>query len=418
MHSRSRIGAENSEVGSKKPNLCVLLYSGGLDTSCMLRWIRENYGYDLITLTMDVGQRSKDFQRVKDKALGLGAKEAIVVDAKKEFADGYVSKAIKANALYQGEYPLSTAIARPLKAKWAVKIAEETGADAVAHGCSGKGNDQVRFDVTISTLNPALTIIAPVREWGMTRDEEIEYVKREGIPLSMDASSRYSIDENLWGRSCECGDLEHPEKEPPPDALGWVTPPGIAPDTPEYVDLEFIEGLPVALNGKNMELWELVVELNGIAGRHGVGVIDHMEDRIVGLKSRELYECPAATVILKAHRDLEKYVCTRHENSFKPLVDQRWTEMAYYGLWVDPLMDALEAFIDEVNEKVEGSVKVKLFKGKALVVGRNSPKALYDLKLATYKGDQTFDQEASKGFTELWGLQSRMANHIRKRRMG
>ncbi len=417
MNRKSRNGALSSKGGAEEPSLCVLLYSGGLDTSCMLRWILENYSCDLITLTLDVGQRSKDFLEVKRKALKLGAKEAVVVDAKKEFADGYIGKAIKANALYQGEYPLSTAIARPLKAKWAVKIAEEKGADAVAHGCSGKGNDQVRFDVTISTLNPDLAIIAPVREWGMTRDEEIEYAKKEGIPLSLDTSSCYSIDENLWGRSCECGDLELPEKEIPVDALGWITPPWKAPNTPEYVELDFVEGLPAALNGKEMDLWELIVELNDIAGGHGVGIIDHMEDRIVGLKTRELYECPAATVILKAHRDLEKYVCTRHENSFKPMIDQKWTEMAYYGLWVDPLMDALEAFIERMNEKVEGSVKVKLFKGNALVVGRDSPRALYDLKLATYEKDQTFNQEASKGFIELWGLQSRMANRIRKRRM-
>ena len=390
----------------------VLLYSGGLDTSVMLKWIQEKYGCELITVTLDVGQTGKDLEKVKQKALNLGAKKAFVIDAKKEFADEYVTKAIKANALYEDAYPVSTSIARPLQAKWAVKIAEQEGADTIAHGCSGKGNDQVRFDVTIQTLNPKMKIIAPVREWNMTRDEEIKYAKENNIPIPNDYDKPYSTDENLWGKSSECGIIEYPEKEVPEDVLSWVVSPEKAPDKPEYVIIEFEKGIPVGFNGKKMELWKLIKELNEIGGKHGVGIIDHMEDRIVGLKSREYYECPAAMLILKAHKDIEKYISTIHVNTFKPMIDQKWTYLAYAGLWVDPLRKALEAFIDKVNEKVSGTVKVKLYKGHAQVVGRDSPYALYNLKLATYEKGQTFNQGASPGFIELWGLQSKIASNI------
>jgi len=393
---------------------CVLLFSGGLDTSVMLKWIQENYGCGLITLTLDVGQTTKDFKEIKNKALKLGAKKAFIIDVKKEFADEYVAKAIKANALYEDAYPVSTTIARPLQAKWAVKIAEEEGADAIAHGCSGKGNDQVRFDVAITTLNPKLKIIAPVREWNMPRDEEIKYAQENGIPIPNDYDNPYSIDENLWGRSSECGIIEHPEKEVPKEVLVWVTDPENAPNKPEYITLEFEKGIPVTLNGKKMELWQLIMKLNKIAGKHGVGMIDHMEDRIIGLKSREFYECPASTVILKAHKDLEKFVSTIHENHFKPMIDQKWTYLAYAGLWFDPLMQALEAFIDKMNEKVTGTVKLKLFKGTAHVVGRKSKYALYDLNLATYDKGHIFNQAASPGFIELFGLQTKMANQVKK----
>ena len=401
-------------VKEKKIKKAVLLYSGGLDTSVLLKWIQEKYACELITVTLDVGQTSKDFSKIKEKALKLGAKKSFIIDVKKEFSDNYVAKAIKANALYEDAYPVSTAIARPLQAKWAVKIAEQEGADAIVHGCSGKGNDQVRFDITITALNPNLKIIAPIREWNITRDEAIEYANGNGIEIPNDHDNPYSIDENLWGRSSECGIIEHPEKEVPKEVLKWVTDPEDAPGKPEYVTLEFAKGIPVALNGKKTELWKLILKLNKIAGKHGVGIIDHTEDRIIGLKSREFYECPAATVILKAHKDLEKFVSTIHENHFKPLIDQKWAFMAYSGLWIDPLMHELESFIDKMNEKVTGTVKLKLFKGSAYVVGRKSNHALYDLKLATYDKGHTFNQASSPGFIDLWGLHSKIFSFVHK----
>jgi len=392
----------------------VLLYSGGLDTSVMLKWIQDVYKVKLITLTADLGQPC-DLEAIKEKALKFGALKAYVVDLKKEFADEYVAKAIKANALYEGKYPLSTSIARYLIAKKAVEIAGEEGADACAHGCTGKGNDQVRFDVTFTTLNPKLKVIAPVREWGMTRDKEMEYAKKHGIPVPNTLKSPYSVDENLWGRSSECGVIEQPDKEVPKEVLQLVTPPEEAPDKPEYVILGFEKGIPVALNGQKMELYKLIMALNKIGGKHGIGIIDHMEDRVVGLKSREYYECPGAVIILDAHKDLEKYVSTIHENLFKEMVDSKWTQMAYSGLWFDPLMDALNAFIDTVNQKVTGEVTVKLYKGSANVVARDSKNAIYDLKLASYNTGQTFNQTASPGFIELWGLQTKIAYQIKKK---
>lgn len=397
---------------SSKVKKTVLLYSGGLDTSVMLKWIQEKYNCELITVTLDIGQRDKNFEQVKEKALKLGAKKTFVIDAKKEFADNYVAKAIKANALYEDAYPVSTSIARPLMAEHAIKIAKQEGADAIAHGCSGKGNDQVRFDLTIQTLAPGMKIIAPVREWDMTRDKEIEYAEKNNIPIPVTMNSPYSVDENLWGKSSECGVIEFPDKEVPKEVLTWIVSQEDAPDKPEYVTTKFEKGIPVALNGEKMELWQLIDKLNEIGGKHGVGIIDHMEDRIVGLKSREFYESPAAVIILKAHKDLEKFVCTIHENHFKPIVDQKWSYLVYAGLWYEPLKSELEAYIDKVNEKVEGEVTVKLFKGSAQVVGRKSPNALYNLKLATYEVGQTFNQASSPGFIELFGLQSKMAYQL------
>ncbi|MFH1398866.1 MAG: argininosuccinate synthase [Candidatus Woesearchaeota archaeon] len=395
----------------------VLLYSGGLDTSCMLKWIPEKYDAEIIALTLDVGQPGIDLQSIKQKALNLGAKAAYVFDVKKEFADEYLSKAIKANALYQDAYPLSTALARPIKSKYAVQVAQNEKAEAVAHGSTGKGNDQVRFDISITTLDPKIKIIAPVREWSMTRDAEIEYANKNNIPLPQN-KGKYSTDENLWGKSSECGILEHPEEEPPEDVFNYVTLPEKAPDKAEYVELDFKQGIPVSINGKSMELWLLITTFNKIAAKHGVGIIDHMEDRVVGLKSREVYECPAAVCILAAHKDLEKFTSTIHENKFKPLVDKTWGEMVYCGLWFDPLMKALEAFTDQVNQKVEGKVKLKLYKGHAKVVGRESKNALYNLNLATYDKGQTFNQQASPGFIELFGLQTKMVNQIQKGKHG
>ncbi len=388
----------------------LLLYSGGLDTSCMIKWLQEKYDAEVITLTLDVGQGG--LEEARKKALKLGVKKAYVVDAREEFAQNYIAKAIKANGLYQGQYPLSTAIARPLMSKLAVEFAQREKVNAVAHGCTGKGNDQVRIEVSIAALAPELKVLAPVRGWNMSRQQEIEYSKRNHIPVPVDIDSPYSIDANLWGRSIECGVLEDPSHEPPKEIFELVTPPEEAPDEPTYVELDFEAGVPVALNGRAMSLVELITRLNGIAGKAGVGIIDMTEDRVVGLKSREIYECPAAVTILAAHKDLEKYCCTIHENEFKPLVDQLWAELAYKGLWYDPLMADLEAFINKVGEKVNGSVRLKLYKGSAVVVGRRSPNGLYDLGLATYEAQQTFDQRASEGFIELWGLPTRTAHKL------
>lgn len=388
---------------------CVLLYSGGLDTSVMVRWLQEIYRCDVYTVTLDVGQRTKDLEEVRDKALSLGAVDAYLIDAKKEFADEYISRAIKANALYQGVYPIGTSLARPLQAKWAIKIAEKVGADAVAHGCSGKGNDQIRFDVTVTALNPNLKIIAPVREWNMSRDLEISYALKYNIPIPVDLDNPYSIDENLWSRSVECGVLEYIDKEPPRDILGWCTPPEEAPGRPEYIELEFREGLPVKLNGESLELWQLIDKLNFIGGRNGVGILDHVEDRIIGIKSREFYEAPAATIIIKAHKELEKLVSTRLENWFKPHLDEYWTNLVYSGLWVEPLLRDIESFINNVNKKVSGWIRLKLYKGSVHIAGRESENSLYDYGLATYEEDQLFNQNASPGFIELFGLQSRIA---------
>nr|MDO8079665.1 argininosuccinate synthase [Candidatus Freyarchaeota archaeon] len=393
-------------------DLCVLLYSGGLDTSCMLKWLQENYNTDVITVTLNVGQ-AKEFKEIENKAKKLGVKKHYTIDAREEFVQEYVFKAIKANALYQDAYPISSSLSRPLIAKWGVEIAKKEGAEAIAHGCTGKGNDQVRFSITINTLAPDMKIIAPVVEWGMTREDEIAYAQEHDIPIPVTVNSPYSIDDNLWGRSIECGVLEHPEVEPPYDAYLWTTPPEKAPDDPAYVEIDFEEGIPVSVDGVKMNGVDLILKIHELGCAHGVGRIDHMEDRIVGLKSREVYECPAATILLKAHKDLEKFVCTRHENTFKKFVDEQWTSLVYTGLWVEPLREDLEAFIDKVNKKVTGMVRVKLYKGNATVVGRSSEYALYDENLATYDRKSTFNQLASFGFIELWGLQSRMAQALK-----
>ncbi len=354
----------------------LLLYSGGLDTSVMLKWIPENYNCKVSTLIVDLGQPTEDLGEIVQKALLLGAENSYCADAKEEFADNYISKAIKANALYQGKYPLSTALGRPLISKLAIEYAEKCGADAIAHGSTGKGNDQVRLDAGIISLNPALKIIAPVREWNMPRDEEIKYAEEHGIPISVSSKKPYSTDENLWGKSSECGVLENPNTEPPEDVFEFVTLPHKAPEKSEYVEISFEKGIPVSLNGIEMELHKLISELNSIAASHGIGIIDHMEDRIVGLKSREIYECPAATCILEAHKDLEKYTSTIHENHFKTIIDNQWSYMVYAGLWFDPLLENLNAFISQMNKNVSGTVKLKLYKGNVLVVARDYDKTL------------------------------------------
>lgn len=392
----------------------VLAYSGGLDTSVCIKWIQNKYDSEVVTLTVDVGQ-NRDFKLIEERAKSLGVLKHYSIDAKEEFIHSYVFPAIKANAMYEGVYPLSSALSRPLIASKLVEIARKEGASAVAHGCTGKGNDQVRFEVTIHSLEPELKVIAPVREWNLMRDEEIKYLKESGVNVEIEQGGVYSIDQNLWGRSIEGGVLEHPDVKPPEDIYEWTTPVEEAPNEPEYIILEFSEGVPTSINGEEMEAVDLIRELNSKAGRHGVGRIDHLEDRLVGIKSREVYECPAATVILKAHKDLEKSVLTRRELQFKSLVDDEWSRLVYFGLWMEPLRGDLEGFIDSTQKKVSGEVKIKLYKGNTIIVGRSSPYLLYDLKLATYGLESTFDQKASKGFIDLWGLQSVLARKILSR---
>jgi argininosuccinate synthase len=393
----------------------VLAYSGGLDTSVMIKWLQEKYNAKVITVTVNVGQ-PEDLAKAEEKANNLGVLKHYSIDAKQEFSTDYIFPAIKANALYEGKYPISTTLSRPLIVKKMVEIAEKHGATALAHGCTGKGNDQVRFDISIGALAPDLKIIAPVREWSMTRAEEIEYAKVHGIPVST-AAKKYSIDQSIWGRSIECGVLEDASQEPPEDAYEWTTAPEKAPDTPEYVTIKFEAGVPVALNQKALTPLTIIEKLNKTAGKHGVGRIDHIEDRMVGIKSREIYECPAGAVLIEAHKDLEKMVMTRHEVLFKQQIDAQWTFLVYAGLWLDPLREDLTAFIDKSQENVDGEVRVKLYKGGLQVVGRSSLMSLYDQNLVNYNIKTGFNQAYSKGFIELWGLQTRMHN-ILKRKTG
>lgn len=390
----------------------ILLYSGGLDTSIMVKYIQEQYNADVVTITLDLGQPDVDLEKTKQKALDIGASEAYVVNSQKEFAEEFISKGIKANALYQKKYPLSTAIARYIVCKKAIEVAEKEDADAIAHGATGKGNDQVRFEASIQSLNSDIKLLAPVREWSMTRDKQLEYAEKHGIPVEASKESLYSTDENLWGKSSECGPLEDPSNKPPENVFQLINSPEKAPEEPEHIKVGFKQGIPKSLNGEKMPLHKLIKELNSVAGKHGVGIIDMMEDRVVGLKSREVYECPAAVTLIEAHEELEKFVSTKHENRFKQKVDQKWSEYAYNGLWFDPVMDHLDEFIDSMNQKVSGTVELKLYKGKVQVTGRESANALYDHKLASYEEGETFNQEASPGFIQLHSLQTKLSNEI------
>ncbi len=389
----------------------VLAYSGGLDTSVLIRYIQERLKGEVITVTVDVGQQ-EDIEAAEAKAKKLGVLKHYTIDAKDEFVTDYIFPAIKANALYEGKYPVSTSLGRPLIAKKMVEIAEKEGATGLVHGCTGRGNDQVRFDVTLGSLAPDKTILAPVRDWGLTREEEIEYAKKNGIEVSA-AAKKYSIDASVWGRAIECGEIEDAYSEPPADAYIWTVAAEKAPDKPEYVTIQFEQGVPVGMNGKKSKPLDLIIALNEFAGKHGVGRIDHIEDRLVGIKSREVYECPAATIILEAHKDLEKMVMTRHEVLFKQQVDAEWVFLAYAGLWVDPLKDDLDAFINRSQENVTGEVRLKLFKGSLQVVGRSSPFSLYSKNLVNYNIKTSFNQSDSKGFILLWGLQTRMYNALK-----
>ncbi|MCJ0933130.1 argininosuccinate synthase [Virgibacillus halodenitrificans] len=385
----------------------VLAYSGGLDTSVAVKWLQDNYNYDVIAVALDVGE-GKDLDFIKEKALNVGAIKSYVVDAKSIYAEQYVLPALQANLLYEGKYPLISALSRPLIAKILVDIAEKEGAVAVAHGCTGKGNDQVRFDVAFTALNPSLKIVAPVREWAMSRDEEIAYAKEHGIPVPVDVDNPFSIDQNLWGRSNECGVLEDPWVEAPKEAYELTVDPVDAPDTPQVVQLTFEQGKPVSLDGTSMPLEKLILQLNEIAGKHGVGRIDHVENRLVGIKSREIYEAPAALTLIAAHQELEALTLPREVAQFKPMIEQKLSQTVYDGLWYSPLTDALKAFINETQQHVSGTVKVKLYKGHAQVVGRESAQSLYDFDLATYNAEDAFDHEAALGFIKLWGLPTKV----------
>ena len=399
----------------------LLLYSGGLDTSVMLHWIQQRYGAEIVTLTVDLGQPGEDWEVVVGKARELGAVEAIRADARDEFAREYVLPAIKANALYGGGYPLFTALARPLIARLAVEHARATGCDTIAHGCTGKGNDQVRIDGTIATLDPELKVLAPVREWKMGREEEIAYAREHSIPIkgSNEAAAPYSIDDNLWGRSSEGRSIEDLSEPTPDDVFQLVTRPEDAPDEPELVRLGFEAGRPVSVDGERLELVELIERVAAIAARHGAGIVDHIEDRIVGLKVRDIYEVPAAAVIMPAHRELEKLVSTIHQNNFKRALEDKWAYLCYAGLWLEPLRTDLDAYMESANAYVTGEVTVKLYKGSATVVARSSPFALYDRTLASFdESGGEFSQDASPGFIELFTLQSRMAHRIRNRDTG
>jgi argininosuccinate synthase len=407
--------AERGEV-----HRVLLLYSGGLDTSVMLKWIQDEYEAEVVALTVNLGQPGEDYDVVQGKALQLGAVAAEVIDAREEFADDFVVPAIKANAVYGLGYPLFTALGRPLIAKLAVEYARKHGCDTIAHGCTGKGNDQVRIEATVATLAPELKVIAPVRGWQMGREEEIAYAREHGIPIKGGAEhTPYSIDDNLWGRSSEGRWIEELDHAPDDDVFQLVTRPELAPDAPEIVTVTFERGVPVALNGERLGIVALLERAAEIGCRHGIGIVDHIEDRIVGLKVRDIYEVPAAAIILPAHAELERLVGTIHQNQFKGELDRKWAYLVYAGLWWEPLRTDLDAYMESVNAQVTGTIGMKLYKGTARVVTRASPNAVYDAQLATFEtSGGLFSQQASPGFIELWSLQSRMAHRLRTERDG
>lgn len=408
------IKAASYEAEMGKVKKALLLYSGGLDTSVMLKWIQDNYKCQVVTLTADIGQQHDDLEAIKNKALKFGAVEAIVLDLKDEFADEYLAKGIKANASYQGDYHLSTPMGRAVLGKVAVKIAKKYGCDAIAHGCTGKGNDQVRIDGYVLTYDPKMKILAPVREWGMDRNEEIAYAQKHGIPIPATVDIPYSDDDNMWGITWEGGEITDPALIIPEEKfLTTYTLPKDAPVNPEFVKLEFKEGIPVSLNGKNLKLSKLIQGLNKLAGRHGVGTVQLLEDRLVGLKNRGVYEHPGAHVIIEAHKNLEKYVSTRDLNELKAQLDIKWGYLCYGAKWFDPVMNALNAFNDEVSKKVTGEVTVRLFKGNTTVVALKSP---YALEHASFNNAEGYglNVNSSAGFVEIYSLQMKLANQIKR----
>ncbi|MED0771545.1 argininosuccinate synthase [Bacillus siamensis] len=391
----------------------VLAYSGGLDTSVAIKWLQEQ-GYDVIACCLDVGE-GKDLAFVQQKALEVGAVNSYVIDAKEEFAQEYALISMQAHTMYEGKYPLVSALSRPLIAKKLVEVAEKENAVAVAHGCTGKGNDQVRFEVSIKSLNPDLEVIAPVREWQWSREEEIEYAASRGIPIPINLDSPYSIDQNLWGRANECGILEDPWAAPPEGAYDLTASLENTPDVPEIIEIAFEAGVPVSIDDVSYPLADLILKLNETAGKHGIGRIDHVENRLVGIKSREVYECPGAMTLITAHKELEDLTLVKEVAHFKPAIEQKLSEIIYNGLWFSPLKDALLAFLKETQKHVTGVVRVKLFKGHAIVEGRKSEYSLYDEKLATYTKDDVFDHHAAIGFIELWGLPTKVNSIVKKK---
>lgn len=391
----------------KKIKKIVLAYSGGLDTSIAIKWLKDNYCEEVVTVAVDVGQES-DLNFVKEKALKVGAVKSYIVDAKEEFAKDFILPGLQAGAVYEERYPLATAYSRPLISKILVDYAQKEEAQAIAHGCTGKGNDQVRFEVSVGALNPNLQVIAPAREWGFTREEEINYAQKHDIPVPVDVNNPYSVDQNLWGRSCECGILEDPWVEPPEEAYEWTVKPEEAPNQATYLEIYFESGIPLAINGEKISLPALISKLNKIGGENAVGRVDMVENRLVGIKSRELYECPAAIILLKAYQALESLVLPRELAHFKQLISQKYAELTYYGLWFSALKDSLDGFVSVMKNKVTGTVKVKLIKGQSIIVGRKSENSLYDFNLATYDVGDTFNQGYAKGFIQLWGLPSKV----------
>ncbi|VUW95176.1 Argininosuccinate synthase [Streptococcus pasteurianus] len=406
VDKNTKIRKESIPMSKEK---VILAYSGGLDTSVAITWLMKDY--DVVAVCMDVGE-GKDLDFIHDKALKVGAVESYVLDVKDEFAEEYVLPALQAHAYYEQKYPLVSALSRPVISKKLVEIAHKTGATTIAHGCTGKGNDQVRFEVAIAALDPNLKVIAPVREWKWSREEEIEYAKANGVPVPADLDNPYRVDQNLWGRANECGVLENPWNQAPEDAFGITTSPEEAPDTPEFVDIEFKEGKPVALNGEELKLADLIQKLNTIAGKHGVGRIDHVENRLVGIKSREIYECPGAITLLTAHKEIEDITLVREVSHFKPILENELSNLIYNALWFSPATEAIIAYIKETQKVVNGTAKVKLYKGHAQVVARKSPNSLYDENLATYTSADSFDQDAAVGFIKLWGLPTQVNSQV------
>lgn len=402
---------------TEKINKILLAYSGGLDTSVSIKWLQEKYEAEIITYTADLGQQDLDKKTLKEKALTTGASQVIIEDLKKEFITDHIFPALQAGAVYEGKYPLATALARPLIAERMAKYAEELGADAVAHGCTGKGNDQVRFEASFNALNPGLKVIAPLRDWGFTtRQDEIDYAREHDIPVQATKDSPYSIDENLWGISVECGQLEDPWQEPPADAYQWTREVNSTPEQPAYLTLSFQEGIPVSINGEALNPTELITRLNKIGSTYGVGRIDMVENRLVGIKSREIYEAPAATILLAAHQDLSSLVLDRESLHFKESIKSKYSELVYYGLWFSPLRVALQNFFTTLQSKITGQVKIKLFQGQCQIVGRKSQlNSLYDEGLATYDENDTFDHSSAAGFIKLWSLPLRVAASCEKK---